>query len=285
MSASETASIVGIALVRNEDVFVDRAIRNAINFCDRLIIADHFSTDGTFDIVSKLAAEFPGKIELRRITDTRESHFLISGYAGSRTWIFAVDGDEIYDPTGLVRMRAEVLAGLYDESWLVFGNVLNCTAVDFTAGTASGYLAPPCRSMTKLFNFNLIESWNGAVTHVCANGTIKFKPGFDASQRLDLHKRFSWGDSHYRCLHTCFVRRSSLDAGTPIARPNVSENRRGGLTILARKIVNCLLRKPSVSDWKLEKYARGPLVTVDAVSFFRSPQAAEKGDHASEEER
>jgi glycosyltransferase involved in cell wall biosynthesis len=270
MNTTGEASIVGIALLRNEDVFVERAIRNAIDFCDRLIIADHYSTDGTLEIVSKLAAEFPKKIDLRRITDTRESHFLISGFAGTRTWIFAVDGDEVYDPVGLVRLRSEVLAGEYDAWWIVFGNVLNCTAVDAGAGTAAGYLAPPCRSMTKLFNFNLIESWDGAVTHVMANGTIKFKAGHDASRRLDLHKRLSWDESHYRCLHTCFVPRSSLDRGAALARPNVSENCRGGLTTLVRKAVNRLLGRPAVSDWKLEKYARGPLVTVNIANFFPS---------------
>jgi glycosyltransferase involved in cell wall biosynthesis len=268
MSNADPARIVGITLVRNEDVFVERAVRNALDFCDRLIIADHYSTDGTFEIVSKLAAEFPGKIDLHRITDTRESHFLISGFAGSRTWVFAVDGDEVYDPTGLMRLREEVLAGQYDEWWLVFGNVLNCTAVDAAAGTATGHLAPPCRSMTKLFNFNLIESWDGAVTHVMANGTIRFKPGYDASRRLDLHQRFSWDESHYRCLHTCFVPRSSLDRESALARPNVSENRRSGVTTLVRKTLDRLLGRPPVSEWKLEKYARGPLVTIDARAFF-----------------
>jgi len=268
MTAGETAQILGITLVRNEDIFVERAVRNALDFCDRLIIADHYSTDATYEIATKLAAEFPDKIELIRITDTRESHFLANVHAGTRTWIFAVDGDEIYDPAGLAQLRAEVLSGKYDEWWEVFGNVLNCTAVDPVAGTATGYLAPPCRSMTKLFNFHLIESWDGAVTHILANGTIKFKPGYDASLRLDLHERLSWEESHYRCLHTCFVPRSSLDRGVPLARPNVSENRRSGLTTLLRKAINRLLGKPAVSGWKLEKYARGPLVTLDVRQFF-----------------
>ncbi|EDY19387.1 hypothetical protein CfE428DRAFT_3072 [Chthoniobacter flavus Ellin428] len=118
------AKIIGITLVRNEDIFVERAVRNVIDFCDRLIIADNYSTDETFEIVSKLAAEFPNKIELHRITDTRESHFLISGFAGSKTWIFAVDGDEVYDPVGLPRLREELLRGDYDDWWIVFGNVL-----------------------------------------------------------------------------------------------------------------------------------------------------------------
>ncbi len=274
MSVSDQAAIVGIALVRNEDVFVERAIRNTIDFCDRLIIADHFSTDGTFAILSRLAVEFPAKIQLVRIKDTRESHFLISGYAGTATWIFAVDGDEIYDPAGLVRFREELLAGRYDQSWLVFGNVLNCVAIDAAAGTATGYLAPPCRSMTKLFNFNLIESWDGAVTHVLANGTIKFKLGFDASRRLHLHERTAWDESPYRCLHTCFMRRSSVDGEDAVARPNVSENRRSGVTAWLRKAVRRLRGRPVASDWKMEKYARGELVTVDATSFLRREHAA-----------
>lgn len=265
---AEPAKIIGITLVKNEDVFVERAVRNALDFCDRLIIADNHSTDRTYEIVSKLAAEFPDKVELRRITDTRESHYLVSGFAGTRTWAFAVDGDEIYDPAGLAKLRAELLAGKYDDWWVLFGNVLNCTAVDEAAGTAAGYLAPPCRSMTKLYNFNLIESWDGAVTHVFANGTIKFKPGYDASRRLDLHEKMKWDESHYRCLHTCFVPRSSLDQGSGMARPNVSENRRNGVTTVIRKMVNRLLGKPNVSEWKMEKYARGPVVTIDVQAFF-----------------
>ena len=44
---SSVSEIIGIALVRNEDIFVERALRNTIDFCDRLIVADHQSTDGT----------------------------------------------------------------------------------------------------------------------------------------------------------------------------------------------------------------------------------------------
>lgn len=270
MSACAAPAVIGIALVRNEDVFIERAIRNTVDFCDRLILADHQSTDGTLPILEKLVAEYPGKLELARIDHPRESHLLINSYAGSPTWIFAVDGDELYDPTGLARMRAELLAGQYDASWLIFGNVLNCTAIDEAAATATGYLAPPCRSMTKLFNFQLIESWDGEASHVCANGTIKFKPGYDASLRLNLHEQVAWEQAHFRCLHTCFMRRSSLDEGPPSARPNVSETYlRGGVTGLARKTIARLFGRPNVSDWKLEKYARGELVTVDATPFLQ----------------
>ena len=179
-----------------------------------------------------------------------------------------VDGDEIYDPVGLARLREELLAGRYDDWWLMFGNVLNCTAIDQAAGTATGHLSPPCRSMTKLFNFRLIESWDGDVTHVFANGTIRFKPGFDATRRLNLHEQMEWSQSYYRCLHTCFMRRSSLDGQDDAARPNVSESLRGGALGSLRKIFGRLAGRKAASDWKLEKYARGPLVTLDATNFF-----------------
>lgn len=268
MSDSEATKIVGITLVKNEDLFVEQAVRNALAFCDRIVIADHQSTDRTLEIVTRLAEEFPDKIDLRRIRETPESHFLISNYAGSNTWIFGIDGDELYDPVGLTRMRAELLSGHYDDWWLVFGNVLNCVSIDPAKKTATGYLAPPCRSMTKLFNFRLIESWDGAVTHVCANGTIRFKSGYDATRRLNLHEQMAWDQSHYRCLHTCFMRRSSLDEKGATARPNVSENVRGGALGQFRRFLARLAGGVQKSEWKLEKYARGELVTVDASNFL-----------------
>jgi glycosyltransferase involved in cell wall biosynthesis len=268
MNAAQPPVIIGMALVRNEDMYVERAIRNTVDFCDRLIIADHCSTDGTLAILTRLASEFPDKIELVRIQDPRESHFLVNGYANSRAWGFAVDGDEIYDPEGLAQFRQELLAGKYDSTWQVFGNVVNCVAVDIPARQATGHLAPPCRSMTKLFNFKAIESWDGAVTHVFANGTIKFKPGFDASMRLHLHEQIPWEEAKFRCLHLCFIPRSSLDDGQAKARRNVSESLHSGPVLWAKKLYYRLIGQPLPSEWKLAKYARGPLTTVDAAAFF-----------------
>jgi hypothetical protein len=262
-----SAQIVASILVKNEDLFVEEAVRNITGFCDRIIISDHHSTDGTWKILQRLAEEFPS-IDLARIGHPRDSHTLIQPLANSKTWIFGVDGDEIYDPAGLLRLRSELLAGRYDDWWVLFGNVLNCVALDRVAGTASGYLAPPSRSMTKLYNFDAITAWDGPCTLRLAAGTIRFKPPFDAARRADLHKQLAWEDSHYRCLHTCFLRRSSLDDEQPATRPNVSENSRGGITTFLRKAANRLTGQSNASDWKREKYARGELVTMDATNFF-----------------
>ena len=56
--SEETLSqIVGIVLVRNEDVFVEQAIRNVAAFCDRIHAVDHVSTDGTWEILRRLDRE------------------------------------------------------------------------------------------------------------------------------------------------------------------------------------------------------------------------------------
>src|SRR5262245_59713221 len=101
-------------LVHNEDEYVDRALRNVAGFCDVVHAADHMSTDTTWDIVQRCAAELPN-VQPVPLRSTADSHALVEGYAGSDTWVFGVDGDELYDPDGLARFRAELEAGAYRE--------------------------------------------------------------------------------------------------------------------------------------------------------------------------
>ena len=111
--------IIGIVLVKNEDLFIEPVLSNIVEFCDLIIVADNISTDATSEIVQGLAARHD-KIEYHRIDDIAISHELIKSYAGRKTWIFGVDGDEIYDPAGLAAFRKVLLAGNYDHSWMVF---------------------------------------------------------------------------------------------------------------------------------------------------------------------
>lgn len=261
------AQIVGIFLVKNEDVFFEQAVLNVLDFCDRILIADNYSSDRTWDIAQNLACAFK-KISCQRIKKTEDSHEMIKGYAGTDTWVFGVDGDEIYDPEGLKKFRKEVQAGTYDNWWVLFGNVLNCTGLNLGKMEADGHLAPPCRSMTKLYNFKAISTWNGPCLERMLGGTPVFKDGFDATLRLNLHEQISWEDSRYRCLHTCFLKRSSLDPPNGQDRPNPVEL--SGKNLLDRiglGFVRTVYRgkKPS---WKKEKYLRGPLVNLDVSQFF-----------------
>lgn len=258
--------IVGIVLVRNEDRFIERALRNALDFCDAIHVADHQSTDRTPEILAALAAESP-KIEVHRIRKPRESNALLEPYVGTPTWIFGLDGDEIYDPAGLGKLRDDLFAGQYDPWWVVFGNVLNCDEIDLERRTASGYLAPPCRSMTKLYNFRMLRALDLTAPQRLHShrGRDVFHEPYHALLRYDLYKETAWDEASFRCLHACFLPRSS-DQRVAGPRENVSES----LQPLRRlkNLANRVLGRQAASDYKREKYLRGPRVTVDATPFF-----------------
>lgn len=265
-----TRQIVAICLVRNEERFLDQVLRNILPFCDRILVADHQSGDRTFEIAQARAAR-DARIECRRIAHPRESHDMIAPYINTPTWIFAVDGDEIYDPERLAAFRAELLAGRYDTYWRIIGNALNCTGLDLTAGTADGYLSPPSRSIVKLFYFGAITAWTDVKLERLHDGRIDFRSGYADSTRCPLHERFSWEDSPLRCLHMCFLPRSGTDRTTAhgqAVRWNLADRYTRGpwIRLAAALMERAGIRAPS--RWKAERYARGPLVTKSVASFL-----------------
>jgi glycosyltransferase involved in cell wall biosynthesis len=265
--------IIGILLVKNEDLHARRAVENVRAFCDRLLLIDNGSNDGTPAILRQLAAEHP-QMAFHPVNHPRISHDLIKPYAGTDTWIFGVDGDEIYDPAGLARLRPRILAGEFQNSWMLLGNVLNCDAVDFQTKQAAGYLAPPCRSITKLYNFSAIHSWNGDTPERLHGGNIDFKTGYDASLRRNLHEEMSWEESPLRCLHLCFTRRSSIDPATPLVRENIMEIHRPSFAARLRRFRKTLLGERKESDWKRSRYMRGERVNASIEAFIPETQTA-----------
>ena len=263
------ARIVGMVLVRNEDLFVERAIRNIAAFCDSLILCEHGSTDGTPEILEKLARSLP-HAELHRIEHPSESHELLKRFTGTRTWVFAVDGDEIYDPERLQGFRERILAGEFDDIWRMKGNALHCTAIAPDCSTASGFMSPPSRSMTKLYNFGAITAWDGDVVERLHGGDIRFKSGFHDLVKKNFHESMDWNETPFRCLHLCFLPRSSrdLDQVKPTQRENIQEIYGGGIPGKIRRFVNRLWQRQTSSLWKQEYYRRGPIETIDAGPFF-----------------
>ena len=258
--------IVGISLVRNEDLFVGTAVSNAAAFCDELYVADHGSTDQTGMILRRLASEKPN-IHLRTVRHPAESQELIRHFAGSRTWIFGVDGDEIYEPERLTRLRGRILSGAFDKHWMVFGNVLHVTKLDERRRTASGHLAPPCRSMTKLYNFNAIEEWKGYTPERLHGGTIRFRAGYSGDHRRMLHEEVSWNEADFRCLHLCFLKRSSRDRENAVRR-NIIETFGPTRWHTLWYALSALIGIKKTAEWKRSRYMRGPETTVAAETFF-----------------
>lgn len=270
--------IVGSVLVRNEDVFVERAVRNAAGFCDRIHAVDHVSTDASWGILQELAREYE-HIEVRRARHARVSHEQLEPYVGTDTWVLRIDGDELYDAAGLALIRKRLEDGEFRSAFRVLGNVLHASEIDEDDLTASGYLSPPSRPISALYNLWALRSWTGCPERLHA-GNPAFRNGYDWTTVEPLYERYSWDESPLRCLHVCFLRRSGLDPDDGF-RHNLGElgaYRRGPLGTVER-VVRTVTRRPAGdpgqramrragSGWKQEKYMRGDVVTVDAIPFL-----------------
>jgi glycosyltransferase involved in cell wall biosynthesis len=266
--------IVGILLAKNEERFVERAVKNAIGFCDEFLAVDNGSTDRTTEILKSLEASSGGKLKYHQASHPRVSHDLIAGLAGSKTWVFGVDADEIYDPAGLGRFRTRLEGGEFDRDWCIFGNVLNVRHLD--GCFAEGHLAPPCRSMTKLYNFSAIHAWKGPCLERLHGGRVDFREGYGDHLRRDLHQGISWEVADFRCLHVCFLPRSPVDDRGSGPRKNIMDMYNWSLRKAAGGLWDRLRGRPEI-DWKEQRYGRGPLVKREVAAFFsdEGPTAGE----------
>jgi glycosyltransferase involved in cell wall biosynthesis len=266
--------VIGSMLVRNEDRFVERAIRNVAGVCERIYVQDHMSTDRTWEILQGVARDLD-HVELRRSPRTTDSHKPLERYTGTPTWALGVDGDELFDPAALKLLLDALRAGEHADVFRLKGHVLNCEDLDRDRGTASGYMSPPSRPITKLFNLGAVESWSGSYQRL-HSGLPVFRPGYDWDSMRYLSEATEWDDDPLRCLHVCFLRRSSQDEdGAP--RKNVNETGE-----YDRSLLGALKRKfkgpyvpPDVAAlhkagkvWKRDWYARGERITVDATPFL-----------------
>ena len=265
--------VAAVVLLHNEDVFAERVIRNVVGFCDRIHVADHMSTDGTWEIVSALAREFD-HVDAVRISHAARSHDLVQRYVGTHAWVFSPDGDEVFDPAGLHRLRGELEDGRYDRYFRLAPGMLHCVALDRKARWATGHMSPPARSGPKLFNFSAIDSWTGVSRERLHEGDVAFRDGWHWDDIRHLGHERGWEENPFRCLHACFLRRSSrepmsADGGVRLNIGEANTHRRDllGRLRLARRGPG----EAAVTAWKLEKYVHGPRVTKDVSLFFPEP--------------
>ena len=261
--------------MRNEDVHVERAIRNVADVCDRIHVLDYLSDDRTPAILARLSSEL-GHVVVRRSANAGDSHRELEPYVGTPTWVLVVDGDCLFDPAGLGRLRGALLDGAHRDAFRVRAHVLHCDRLDVESRAASGFMAPPSRPIVQLFNFGALESWTGCPERV-HGGTPVFRAGYDWQRVDDLTETATWDDDPLRLLHVCFLRRSSLD-GSQWAQGRANLNEEGtyrrGLAGRLRRVVRRPGLDPRVREarregrnWKQDKYRRGPRVEVDALPF------------------
>lgn len=245
----EKPKIISITLVKNEDIYIERVLNNVVDFCDEMILLDNMSEDNTYDILQNFAKNNE-KVKLHRIKSFRQSGAFTKPYMSTNTWLISVDGDELYDKTGLIRMRQEILEGKFQHLWTICGYFLNCTKLDLDNQTAEGYMSPPARPCIRLYNFKAINNWVQR-KHRMHGGKPIFNKGYNLDSRYDMYDKLSWEEAYLRFLHLCFIRRSSID--TRECRLNPTELIMG--------------RKRAVSGYKSEKYKVGDLKTVSAKDF------------------
>lgn len=266
--------IIGLMLVKNEDIHIRRCIENIIDFCDRLIILDNYSKDQTWKIIREIS-KINSKIECVQIRETHESHSFVQKYVGTDTWVFAVDGDEIYDPHRLKIFRQELEAGKFDFTFSFYGHTLNCVSIDWENSKAKGYLTPKAKSVTKLYNFRVLTRWDNVPAERLHGGDIEFIEGYHYNLKFPYMEQVPWEESNFRCLHACFIKRSSLDKShaRTFARQNIYDRNEGvvppqGWQRWKNKIKQLFI-PASPSHWKLEKYAQGDCVEQEIQNFSR----------------
>ena len=113
-------NLVGLMPVRNEDWILGLSARVALLWCDRLVILNHASTDGTARIINELGAEFGSRVvsvgHSRTEWDEMGDRQWLLGFARANggdtgaTHIALIDADEILTGNLIGNIREHVAA-------------------------------------------------------------------------------------------------------------------------------------------------------------------------------
>lgn len=124
----------GITMVKDEADVIEGTLRHMADEVDRLIVADNMSTDGTREILDRLAMVLPMQV----VDDLDPAYYqslkmtALAKVAASQgaTWIVPFDADEVWTAPHHGRIR-EVLDGL-DGANVAHATLYNhlCTALD-----------------------------------------------------------------------------------------------------------------------------------------------------------
>lgn len=117
--------LVGLMPVRNEEWVLGLSLRAALLFVDEMVVLDHASSDGTPELLTRIAAEHPGRVHCLTETDavwheaSIRQRLLRAGRAAGATHLCMLDADEVLTGNLLPSIRA-MFAALApgEELWL-----------------------------------------------------------------------------------------------------------------------------------------------------------------------
>ena len=177
----------------------------------------------------------PPRRTARRTTPASRTS-CIEPYAGTTPGCSASTATSSTTPPGSPAFARSCSAARYDSVFKVASNVLNCVELDPGAQRARGYLSPPSRSITKLYNFAAIESWHGDGSERLHGGTIVFRPA--TTSRPSTTSASGSRGTKRRCA-VCTVafsgaRASTAEPDDPSRRPILEETRLAGPQLARR---------------------------------------------------
>jgi glycosyl transferase family 2 len=103
--------LVGTMVARNERWVLGLSLRAALLAADEMIVLDHASTDGTADLVGRIAGEHPGRVHLLREDDpvwherSIRQRLLEAGRDLGATHLLMLDADEVLTGNLLPSLR------------------------------------------------------------------------------------------------------------------------------------------------------------------------------------
>ena len=264
------SQIVGVFLVKNEEFYIAWSLMNSAKFFDHILVLDNLSSDRTQEIVRNIST-LHSNIELIQVKNANNTQMYLNQYIGTDTWVLGVDGDEVHYPDGLARMRNRINSGEFSQYWSVSSTYLHVTSFDFENSIVYGYPSPPAKAGLKLYNFNAIDNWNSKWRkreRLHGKG-LEFRDGFSKNKTFSFSKETQWWTADFKCLHLCFLRRSSqefLDDShyQGSIKSNPAESR------FLRRISRSLERLgPNYSDYRIKRYARGAVKPFELSGFGR----------------
>lgn len=251
------SEIIGICLIKNEDLYIKNVINNIYDFCDRIIILDNKSKDKTSKIISNLKNNDKlNKIRIHNVEKPWGTNKYIEKYVGRKAWIFGVDGDELYDKNRLKLFKKELENGKYNNYWCISGSSLNVYDLNLDKKLAKGFLGPPSRLTGKLYNFKYAIGPLPPSERL--HGHIRY------NHKLIEKKRFSdFDNDNLRLLHLCFIKRSSTNK--KISSEQIINNIKYHISLNPEGTRAGIDR---CTNYKISQYAIGDSVDKNIEAFF-----------------
>jgi glycosyltransferase involved in cell wall biosynthesis len=235
--------VVVVSMVKDEERYIGAAMYAVRDFADHVVVIDTGSTDATVD---RAEAALAGSVtyEIHSEPILTRTHRFVEGYVGTDTWVFGVDGDEVFDKSGLETVKEELAE--FDYCWQVKGVYLHATQVDRDSGTVTGYMGPPSWNPTKLYNFRQIKAWPSDGERTLFHCKT-LETGEHAMR--DTAYVVPWVHSPLRCLHMRHMQGNRLNPEDLIGHGSASD------------------RGPVKGENQRRSYRMGPLETVSLDPF------------------